>query len=424
MRGLGLRLGCLLPAGLLLGASDGQDPATLLERIRQHTRAALAQVEQCVCEQAIDRFHRTSSAQPWQKTDTVHLDVALSANEERYGRAGADRFFDRGLQESVGRGMTSTGRFGLILSQVLDPSTTAYQYQPGAERNGLPAHQFEFEVLADKSRYHLRTASAEKPVSYEGVLWAHQQSLDLIRLEAQAIDIPEELGIDEARFHVEYARREIHADAPPLLLPVQIQVELVTREGLQALNRARLGKCRLFAAESNLLLSGAETPASATPSSRPSPPLPPGAILEIALEEPLHLDKVQPGQPVTARLARPVRLGDSLFLQEGAVVRGQVVGLEFRSVPAPVYEVAITLSGIDTASGLHPISATLVGTDSAKGLLQQQRRLMPQFSQRARNPGVDVLVRKVEQGHGILEWDPKHASIPRGFKTRWRLADQ
>jgi hypothetical protein len=34
---------------------------------------------------------------------------------------------------------------------------------------------------------------------------------------------------------------------------------------------------------------------------------------------------------------------------------------------------------------------------------------------------MDILVREVQRGQGILHWDARRGPLPRGFKMKWRV---
>ena len=52
------------------------------------------------------------------------------------------------------------------------------------------------------------------------------------------------------------------------------------------------------------------------------------------------------------------------------------------------------------------------------GLLRQAKRLDPTFT-RQRKAKMDILVREVPRGQGVLHWDAKHGRIRKGFRMRW-----
>jgi hypothetical protein len=56
----------------------------------------------------------------------------------------------------------------------------------------------------------------------------------------------------------------------------------------------------------------------------------------------------------------------------------------------------------------------------AAGLIRQAKRLDPKFSRRPTGK-MDVLVREIQQGQGILLWDGKHGPVPRGLRMKWRV---
>lgn len=134
----------------------------------------------------------------------------------------------------------------------------------------------------------------------------------------------------------------------------------------------------------------------------------------------MPLNGVAPGSPVRARLARPLHDGDQVVLPEGTIIAAQVVAVEKQSLPMPVLEVGLSVSHPVADGGVVPLTGTMVHAEPAKGLVLQQKRLLPRISEKGKTEA-GILVRRVEAGQCIPQWDPRHASIPRGFHTRWRI---
>lgn len=420
MRMVCLKLACWL--GCCAVSSAGEDVAALLEKVRLQATNDLNALGQCVCQQSVERLLRPNAASAWKKLDTLNLDVALVEGEELYGKAGGRAFYQMSLADSVGKGMTSTGRFGLLLRQVVNQTSTAYKYNGVGERNSREAHEIDFEVLADKSNYRLRAGAKDASVAYQGTIWVDVKSLELIRLEAQAFDIPHELDLVESKFAVDYARMPVGDES--VLLPAAVRVEMISKDGQESMNRSRIASCRRYTAESSVVADGQELKQEITPpvETRPVSGLPAGSLLEVVFDESVDLQRAAPGQPVKARLSKPLRNGDEILLPEGSLVLGEIVAVERQTSPLPVVEIGLSLSSVETNGKTRPLIATMVEAEKAKGLLREKKELMPQFTKK-RADRMDILVRKVEQGQGFLQWDSRQSTIPRGFKTTWRIND-
>jgi hypothetical protein len=258
-------------------------------------------------------------------------------------------------------------------------------------------------------------------VAFQGAFWIDAVSMDLLRLEVQAYDIPEALGMAEANTSLQYSRVVLDGQQP--LLPVAATFTVVGADGLEDRNRTALSGCRQYRVESTLRAdAGAadQRDIAARAAVEAPPPIPPGSVLELALDVKLDPRTAALGDPVQARLTRPLRDGQTILLPEGAVVAGRLVRLEQDAIPFPIYEIGLEFHTVELAGATVPIIATLDEAGPASGLLRETRRLAPTFS-RKRTTRMDILVREVQRGQGILQWDGRRLPVPQGLRMKWRV---
>ena len=412
--------GALGTAIVFVLAQDAKGP---FDDFVTHMSQEQQRLPDLVCAQTMERFNRLSNTQAWNKVDVLNLDVAVVGDQEMYGRAGARQFYRQPLDQIVGRGFVSTGRFGLFFRQILDRSAAQYRYQGLKERDGKPAHEYDFDVGPEKSNYRLRSGSVEAPVGYQGTFWVDSTSLDLLRLEVQAFDIPEKLGLQEAKTTVVYS--QVSLDDVRFLLPVSSTVTIITTDGLESLNRMKVTSCRRYRAEATMkddvAEAAAQTPPAATSRSEAAEQDSlQGQVIEVALDEPLEPGSARPGQPFSGTLARELRIGERIAVPRGAAVRGEVAEIEARSQPFVSYMIGLQLNEIDLGGRTLLLTATMESAGPAAGLIRQSKRIEPTFQARS-GPKMNVLVKKVQQGAGFLEWDGRRGPVPRGFKMKWRV---
>ncbi|QOY88617.1 hypothetical protein [Paludibaculum fermentans] len=407
--------GVVLLLGLRSISFAWQAPEGLFDRFLERMEGEQKRLPDYVCSQTIERFGRAAAHRELQRIDIVRLDVAVTGDRELYGRPGARQFYGKSLAEVIGSGFVSTGRFALFTRQILNTSKTMYKYQGLNERPGKPAHEYDFDVDPASSNYVLRSGNAEAKTGYQGSFWIHADSLDLLRVEVQAFDIPEHLGLSEAKTTLIYGRMSIGQES--ILLPVLTTATVITTDGLENVNRIQVQGCRRFQSESTLSF---DAPAEASPKPHETFTLPSGAVLELALDEGLNLSSATVGQPLRASLARDLRLGERLLAPQGTVVRGQVVQVEKRAIPYPTYQIGLTFDALELGGESVPLNVTLAETSPVAGLIQQSRKLNPAF-QAGGKPRMQLLVRKVQTGEGYLEWDARKGQILPGLKMKWRV---
>jgi hypothetical protein len=405
---------------LALGAGRAlraEEPEGLLDRFLSRMNLELGRLPDYVCTQTIERFSRNSTEQTWQKADSLRFEVAMIANRELYALPGG-RFQDRPLATMIGRGTTGTGQFGLLAKHVFLTSTAAFKYEDVSERDGRTLHEYHFDVEARRSSYKLRRGTAESPVAFQGAFWIDVGTLDLVRLEVQAYDIPEMLGLAEAETAIDYARMTI--DREDVVLPVVATLKVTGVDGNEDMNRTRLAACRHYRADSSLSFQQTSaTPLSQTAAPEPAA-IPPGSLVELALEDHLDPALAKVGDALTAKVTKSVRSGEQNLIIEGALARGRIARLETQRQPFLVHLIALEFDTIQIGGHQLHFNATMQDAGPAAGLIRQAKRLDPKFS-RWPTGKMDVLVREIQKGQGILLWDGKHGPVPRGLRMKWRV---
>ena len=410
-------------AAILSSANLGfEDPDAVLQKFLQRVRADLDQLTNIVCAQDVERFRRGAPDQPWRKSDTLRLEVGATGDEELYARSGERRFQSKPLADLIGRGTIATGQFANLARQVFGGQPASFKFKGNVEQDGVPALEFTFDVAADNSGYKLRAGTMESIVAFQGVFWIAASSLDLLRLELQAYDIPDELGIAQADTAVSYKRVEI--DGAGVLLPRLATLTITATDGAADLNRTRLGSCRQYRTESRLRFDtpepdgGQPFPGRMATQSTASAELPDRTVLELALESALNPSAARVGDAISARLLNPIRIGSTALAPQGVRVTGVVVRLEQQTQPFPMYEIGLEFNSLEAGSRSIPLMMTMIDAGPANGLIRQSRRLEPTFTRR-RGARMDVLVREIQQGQGFLNWDARRGAVPAGLKMKW-----
>ena len=411
---------CFCVPSMLSGA---EEPEGLLERFRARIKAELGRLPDYVCSQTVERFSRTTPERPWQKVDTLRFDVAFAGDQELYGAPGASQFHDRPLEQIIGRGTVSTGRHGLLTQHVFATSAAKFSYHAEGEENGRRSHIYDYDVAPERSSYRLRSGGAEATVGFQGTLWVDAETLDLLRLDVQAYDVPEELGLAEANTSLRFSRLMI--EDTDILLPVLTTVTIVLVDGLESLNRTRLSGCRQYRAESTIRFAGEAanevSPLAVDPNVTGNKSVVPGGtLMELVLEANLDPATASVGDAIRARIARPVKGGEEVLIPQGTAVLGHLVRLERETMPFPIFEIGLEFHTLQLGDRNVPFEATMELAGPQAGLIRQAKRLDPKFTRR-RTGRMDILVREVQRGQGILHWDARRGALPKGLSMKWRV---
>lgn len=422
---LRIGLGVLIVGWIPSMALASEEPPDLRDRFFGQMKAELARLPDYVCRQTVERFSRPAPEKPLERRDTVALDVAMVGNQEVYSLAGARRFENRPLAQITGKGSITTGHLGLFATHVFLGEGAQFTYKGETEQDGHAAYEYSYDVTAEHSSYRLRSGTAESKVAFQGSFWIDAKTLDLIRLEVQAYDIPDNLGLAEVNSSLLYSRHSF--DGAELLLPISGTFSAVGVNGEENLNRSNLSACRHYRSESAIRPEAddgsaerARTAGDAARSEGISTDLPKGAVIELVLDGTLDPGAATVGDTVKATIARPVTSGDRILVPQGAAVLGRLIRIDKMTMPFAIYDIGLQFDTVEVAGRTLPFAATMIDAGPAAGLLRQEKHLDPKFSTR-RSARIDVLVREVQRGQGVLSWDARRGSIPKGLRMKWRV---
>ncbi|MBI3473906.1 MAG: hypothetical protein HY013_21325 [Candidatus Solibacter usitatus] len=410
----------VLAAGALLDAQPAVEPEGLLGRIQARMREALSRLPDHVCLQTVYRHRSLALEKPFQPLDTLKLEVGLAGNKEIFAWRDARRFAEKDLPDLVGSGAIGTGNFGLHARSVFLAGSAEYAYRGEVDLDGRRAFLYDYEVPQEQSRYHVRLGNREAIVGYTGSFWVDRETLDLIRLEVRAEDIPDVIGLAHVTDVMDYQRVAIGPSE--FLLPRSSVLTLAAASGERNRNRTEFSGCRQFVGEASVRFE------EAPPSERPVEPeaapepallrLPARLVLDLSLATEIEMETAAAGDPVRALLARPLRHGDRILAPEGAAVLGRLVRVEKHAHPVDHYQIGLQFDTLETGGGRTEFLATLEEVSSAAGLMRQAKRLDPTFKKQ-RQARLQILVREHPRGQGVLHWEAKHARIRPGLRMKW-----
>lgn len=401
-------------------AAGFEGPPGVLHRAIARIRADLGRIPDFVCSESVDRFSRKSAEAAWQQVDNLRFEVASVGPKELYARPGDKVFQDKPLVELVGRGTISTGQYANLAKHVFLSSTARFTFGKETEAEGRRAYEYEYDVPAADSSYRLRSGTAEALVAFQGSFWIDAETLDLIRLDVQAYDMPDKLGLAEANTSVKYSRTAV----VNALLPRIASFSIVTADGTENLNRMQFDACRHYEADSTVSYEmnpgEADRAAAERKPAAPAFSLPAGSILELTLYGGIDPVQAGPGDVVKASVARILVNGESLPFSGVATMSGRVVRLEKLTAGSPYVQIGVEMHRIEVEGKSFPMAATMIDAGPHPGLVRQAKRLDPTFTKH-RTQRLDVLVREVRRGQGILQWDARRGPVPGGLRMRWRV---
>jgi hypothetical protein len=243
---IGVALALLLAA--LLPGQDLPPWLLLLARVKQHGRATFEHIPDYVCLETIRRFEKPRSGASFRPIDTLHLEVASVGGKELFARQGAARFGNGDLHAFILEGVISSGAFSATPLNlfVQDVARITPLTQEGI-LTGLTLG-FHFEESAMNAGFVVQSGRSKGQAGVRGTFWVDPQTLDLVRVEEQAVDLPPILLMRDLATSINYARTRIGSSDP--LLPQSAETVVTDFYGGQKKNAIEFTGCREYMSES------------------------------------------------------------------------------------------------------------------------------------------------------------------------------
>lgn len=317
-----------LAGSALLRAGDAED--LLLRRARVHMSGLLNSLPNYTCLLTTQRYLQLPKDKRPEFLDRLRLEVALADGRELFAFPGSGRFSEAELRDLIPGGASGTGSFGLHAKAVFQSAAPVFTFEGREMRNGRSALVWSFVVTQERSSFILRAGKREGEVGYSGRIFVDEKSLDAVRLEIRADEIPAFLRIRAASDSVELDRIRLGEES--FLLPVRAELQMTSAEGYTNINRTSFSACKQYRGESTLIFDDVESGAA---SSAPEEELeaPPGLKIELETRNALDLDSAALGDAVDAILTRPLVLPGGITAPRGSLVRGHILHLRRARFP-------------------------------------------------------------------------------------------
>ncbi len=376
---------------------------TLITQVKLKVADNLNSLPNYTCQQTIERSRRVMPARRFEMLDTVRLEVALVEHRELYGWPGANRIAESELSNLVG-GTIGNGDFGLLARSIFLSDGSFFTRSGDEVIDGRKAIRYDYRVPLLSSGYHLKVPPHTALVAYHGSFWVESSSLDLLKLDLTADEIPLILGLRSSTKTLHYHRSPIGAST--FLLPSSAELLMVDLNGTEHRNRTLFHGCRQYAGES--VLSFGEPPPDAPAAAAPELTrieLPDEFTADIALTGPIDSSTSAVGDPVEATLARNLKYQGKLIAPKGAVIKGRLTRLQRET---NLYSFAMVLYSMEFP-GSH---ADLSGRENQLSIQSPVRSPCMASGYSSCLP--------MQSPHGQLQVSGTHLKLWRGFQIQLR----
>jgi hypothetical protein len=392
----------------------------LLARIKENMERNLLRQPDYTCRETIERSLRRPPSRRYQLLDTLRLEVALVGGKELVSWPGAGEFQDRDIRELVPYGTIGTGSYALHARSVFLSAAPTYRHAGVEEIDGRRAVRFDYSVSLSLSGYKLRVERLEAVVAHAGSFWADERSLDLIRLDVNALAIPAELGLAAAHTSMRYERMRIGGGE--FLLPAAAVTTLVHSDGSESRNETRFSACRQYVGESVLSFAEPPAPEAEARAARIEPVrLPDGMQMLVTLASPIELERTAVGDLFEGVLERDLKWKGELLFRRGARVTGRILHCGRTGIRGRGIAVGVRLESLEGGRRRAAVNARLEGFRSvlprgqrpeAEAELRAGGVQLPEIPEAAAMPGVSLFY--VNDGR---------LRMPRGILMVWRTVE-
>ena len=411
---------CVLACAAI--AQDLAPEVLLLARIKVHLGDEFAHLPNYTCLESISRFHKPASRNAkYYPVDTVRLEIAYSDHHEWYAPPG-DRKFSVSNPAALagGPGLIADGIFAITLHNLFIADGVVFTSRGADSVDGRVAVKFDYRFPARTKIANVSIFGGSGWVNEEGSIWADPHSLDLLRMDGRATEIPPFLPLGGMEYSVAFARTRI--GDTEVLLAQDASLYMAQIDGNEDYDRIAFTHCRMYQTSSTLRFDTdpLEPPSAPSGTFRVALPAEPEntvpALLKVIIEvtSPIS-DKDSVGKLIAGQVVGDVLRKGKVVLENGAPVRGRirrldrdqggrfVVGLEFTEVQAHGEPLRFY--------------ADLVSLEKGKGVqrvLREQVRL-------PNRPAVASEI-KLPELPGVASFfvEGKTFVLPPGLRTVWR----
>ena len=239
-----------LAGASLLAGQDLPQWVLSLAAVKRHMRAELERLPNYMCAETVERSERRNQASPFKQQTRLDLEVALVGGQEMLALGGASEFAEARPETYIREGAFTTGMFSALTRNLFVADNARTTGWGRESLDGREALRYDFEVTELFSGFHLTTDTGEATVGVRGSYWVDSSTLDLLRIEERAVDIPLTLLMSEVTETATYARTRIGASE--VLLPSTATAVLTNLDGVERKNVITYAGCREYQSESTI----------------------------------------------------------------------------------------------------------------------------------------------------------------------------
>jgi hypothetical protein len=405
-------------------AAQGLPPgALLLARVKTHTREQLARLPNCSCLETVRRNRRPAGGM-MRPFDTIRLEVLYSGGHELYASPGDRRFSDTHPVDFVASGFIGNGHFALFLREISGEGALSYEYRGEEPLAGRRLARYDYRVPVSVSGNIISLVEGSGTVGIKGSFWADPATYDVVRIVAEAEEIPPSLPVVALVTSIDYAHTNL--GGADFLLPQSADYRMLRFSGEETRNHLEFTHCHLFSAQSSISFGDRDEPPRFGASSvlELTRELLPALQVVVKLSTPIT-ETTTVGTLIAGVVEGGVLRKKKVLIPDGSPVRGRVRRLEWSDDQGGYFIVGLEFTEIEAAGTRYRFFADLVDTDPLPGFRQVIRTVkrdttIGRGGQRTVLETTEVLQLTDLPGVGSFFVQARRLDLPPGFRTTWK----
>jgi hypothetical protein len=175
-----------------------------LEKAREASAQFLEGLPDYFCEELMTRYQSESHPVNWRPLDVVSMALVYEHGQESYRNLAINgKPTKRNIEDLDGS--WSTGEFGTVLADVFSPATAAdFEFRKESRSSGRSSLLYDFSVDREHSHWRIMVASQLLKPAYQGRVWIDKETHRVLRIEMEAIKLPEAFPIDHVESATDY----------------------------------------------------------------------------------------------------------------------------------------------------------------------------------------------------------------------------
>lgn len=234
------------------------DPHTeIIERAREAAFLFNEGLPNFVCDEFVTRYESKTLKPDWKYLDRLQVELLYMGGKEEYRNVKRNGKLLKKGEEAEKSGSWSTGEFGSILMDIMDPATAAaFKYRTSSSIESIAVKVYDFRVEQLRSRWRIRYGPEVKP-AYKGSLWIDPETARVIRIEMDSKELPKGYEIDKVETVVDYGW--VAVGSKKFLLPTRSENLACWRDSFTCTrNVLEFRNYRKFDVESQILTSDSD----------------------------------------------------------------------------------------------------------------------------------------------------------------------